>query len=213
MTENKDKSLVDASKSTVNITNPIANVSVPVEAAKVASTAFSTAAGLKVGLELAKSVPSVGAKAAVTLGTAAAAQAINITSTKIMASYSDTAKKFIPVNTSQFINEIGNNRNINDKFSEYPYNLIPDLNMYINIEIWFLVILTNVLLTAYLLDKKIDINKFITNDRFRELLTYLYNRYISIWSVSRNLIIIWCILMLFLCIFMSKLILFIVLSV
>jgi hypothetical protein len=85
--------------------------------------------------------------------------------------------------------------------------------MYINIEIWFLIILINVLLTAYLLEKKIDINKFITNDRMRKILNYMYNRYISVWSVSRNLIIIWCILMFILCIFMSKLILYIVLSV
>ena len=85
--------------------------------------------------------------------------------------------------------------------------------MYINIEIWFIIILINVLLTAYLLEKKIDINKFITNDRMRKILNYMYNRYISVWSVSRNLIIIWCILMFILCIFMSKLILYIVLSV
>jgi len=89
--------------------------------------------------------------------------------------------------------------------------------MYINIEIFFLIIIINILLTAYLLEKKIDINnfKFIKNDRLKKLLNYMYNRYISVWSFSRNrnIIIIWCILMLILCIFMSKLILFIVLSV
>jgi len=85
--------------------------------------------------------------------------------------------------------------------------------MYINIEIWFLIILINVLLTAYLLEKNIDINKYIKNDKLRKLLNYMYNRYISVWSVSKNLIIIWCILMLLICIFMIKLILFILLSV
>jgi hypothetical protein len=47
----------------------------------------------------------------------------------------------------------------------------------------------------------------------RKLLNYMYNRYISVWSVSRNLIVIWCISVLLLCIFMSKWILFILLSV
>ena len=84
--------------------------------------------------------------------------------------------------------------------------------MYINIEIWFLIILVNVLLTAYLLEKKIEINKFIKNERLRKLLNYMYNRYLSIWSVSKNLIVIWCILMLFLCILISKIILFVILS-
>jgi hypothetical protein len=209
---NNNNSIVDASNSVVNIQNPIAKVSIPVQAAQVASTAFSTAAGLKAGLELAKSVPSIGAKAALVIGTSIAAQAINITANKILKSSSNTKNSFIPVDVSQFVSKNVNNSINNEKYSEYPYNLIPDLNMYINIEIWFLIILINVLLTAYLLEKKIDINKFIKNDRLRKFLNYMYNRYISVWSVSRNLIIIWCILMLFLCIFMSKLILFILLS-
>jgi len=83
--------------------------------------------------------------------------------------------------------------------------------MYINIEIWFLIILINVLFTSYLLEKNIDINKYIKNDKLRKLLNYMYNRYISVWSVSKNLIIIWCILMLLICIFIYKLILFILL--
>jgi hypothetical protein len=211
MVDNDKNSVVDASNSVINVQNPIANVSVPVEAAKIVSTSFSTAAGMKAGLELAKSIPSIGGKAAVVIGTSLAAQAINITANKILntSSSSDTKNSFIP---SQFINEIINNSKMNEKYSEYPYNLIPDLNMYVNIEIWFLIILINVLLTAYLLEKKIEINKFIKNDRLIKLLNYMYKRYISVWSVSRNLIIIWCILMLFLCIFMSKLILFILLS-
>jgi hypothetical protein len=216
MAENNKNSIVDASHSVVNVQNPIANVSVPVEVAQAASTAFSTAAGMKIGLELAKNIPNIGAKAALVVGTSIAAQAINITANKILksssSSDSETKNSFIPIDMAHFINEnINNNKNY-DKYSEYPYSLIPDLNLYVNIEIWFLIILINVLVTAYLLEKKIDINLFIKNDRLRKLLNYMYNRYISVWSISKNLIIIWCILMLIICIFMSKLILFILLS-
>jgi len=213
--EDNNKSIVDASNSVINVQNPVTNVSIPVEAAQVVATSFSTAAGLKAGLELAKNVPNIGAKAALIVGTSIAAQAINITTNKILKSSSSSEIKtsFIPVEISQFINNNVNNIKNNEKYSEYPYNLIPDLNMYINIEIWFLIILINVLLTAYLLEKNIDINKYIKNDKLRKLLNYMYNRYISVWSVSKNLIIIWCILMLLICIFMIKLILFILLSV
>jgi hypothetical protein len=171
---------------------------------------------MKVGLELAKNAPSIGAKGAVIVGTTVAAQAINVTTNKIIksSSSSNTNNNFISDEMSKFINENVNPNNSNnyDKFSEYPYNLIPDLNMYLNIEIWFLIILINVLITAYLLEKKIDLSSYIKNDRLRKLLNYIYNRYISVWSVSRNFIIIWCIIMLILCIFIIKLILFIVLS-
>jgi hypothetical protein len=216
MTENNTNPVVDASNSVVNVKNPIANISVPLETAQVASTAFSTAAGMRAGLELAKNIPGIGTKAAVIVGTSIAAQAVNIVANKILKSSASLGikKDFMPLyfnSVSQFINV---NKNIdNEKYSEYPYNLIPDLDTFINIEIWFIIILINVLLTAYLLEKQIDINKFIKNERLRKLLNYMYNRYISVWSVSRNLIVIWCISILLLCIFMSKWILFILLSV
>lgn len=155
MVGNNTNPVVDASNSVINVKTPVANVIVPVETAQVASTAFSTALGMKAGLELAKSVPSIGGKAAVVVGTAIAAQALNITSNKIITSSSETKNSFIPVDMSNLFNEIVNNSKNNEKFSEYPYNLIPDLNMYINIEIWFLIILINVLLTAFLLEKKL----------------------------------------------------------
>jgi hypothetical protein len=213
MSESKNNPIIDASKSTINVNNPVANVSIPIEAVKIATTSISTAAGMKAGLELSKNVPGIGAKAAVVTGTAIVAQAINITANKILKSTSNTKNNFIPININHFINENVNDSKIDEKYSDYPFNLIPDLNMYINIEIWFLIILSNVLLTTYLLDKKIDINEFITNEKMRKLLNFMYNRYISVWSISKNLIIIWCILMLFVCIFMSKLILTILLSV
>lgn len=218
--ENKTNYVIDTSNSVIIVKNPIINV--PVEATptifvRVVIAALSTAAGLKSGIKLAKIIPSIGGIASMVLGTIIASQTINDTANKILNyslsySISETKNSFISVDYSQFINENVNISKNNEIYSEYPYNLIPDLNMYINIEIWFLIILINVLLTAYLLEKKIDINKFIKNDRFRKILNYMYNRYISIWSVSRNFIIIWCILMLLLCIFMSKLILFILLS-
>jgi hypothetical protein len=212
MAENNTNPVVDASKSVVNVLTPRLNFSVTIEAALTSSTAFSTAAGIKAGLDLAKSVSGIGAKTTMVVGTTLSVPFISLTANKFLNTSSEEIQQsFIPMKFSQFIN-LNNSKN-NDKFSEYPYNLIPDLDMYINIEIWFLIILINVLLTAYLLETKIDINKFIQNDRMRKILNYMYNRYISVWSVSRNFIIIWCILMFILCIFMSKLILYIVLSV
>lgn len=158
MAEDNNKPVVDASHSLVNSHTPVANVTVPVEAAKMTSTAFTTAAGMKAGLDLAKIVPGIGDKSVVFVGTTIVAQAINITVNKLniyspSSSASETKNSFISDDIYQFINGKSNNSKINDKFSEYPYNLIPDLNMYINIEIWFLIILINVLVTAYLLEK------------------------------------------------------------
>jgi hypothetical protein len=138
MNENNTNPVVDASNSVVNVKNPIANISVPLETAQVASTAFSTAAGMRAGLELAKNIPGIGTKAAVIVGTSIAAQAVNLVANKILKSSSSLGikKDFMPLyfnSVSQFINV---NKNIdNEKYSEYPYNLIPDLDTFINIEI------------------------------------------------------------------------------
>ena len=155
MAENKTKSIEDAINSLVNLQNTIANVTVSKESVQVTTTVFYTVAGMKAGLELAKNIPEIGVKSAVVLGISIAVQVINFTANKIISSSdNDNKKSFISVNMSQFFNENLNNSKINDKFSEYPYNLIPDLNIYINIEIWFIIILINVLITAYLMEKK-----------------------------------------------------------
>src|ERR1700727_414434 len=90
MAEDNNKSIVDASNSVINVQNPVTNVSIPVEAAQVVATSFVAAAGLKAGLELAKNVPNIGAKAALVVGTSIAAQAINITTNKILKSSSSS---------------------------------------------------------------------------------------------------------------------------
>jgi hypothetical protein len=221
MVEDKTKSVVEASPSVVNVQapvtniNPVTNFNISIETVRASSTAAATVAGVKLGLEFSKSVPTVGGKMATVIGSFIAVQAINLSVNKaVSSSTTDTVTKnnFIPYDTSQIFNDLLNNTPVNEKFSEYPYNLIPDLNMYISLEVSFLVILVNVLLTSYLLEKKIDINKYIKNDKLKKILNFMYNRYISVWSVSRNLIVIWCIFMLFVCIFVSKIILILVLS-
>jgi hypothetical protein len=83
VTENKTNPIVNASHSVINVENPVANVSIPFEVAQIASTAFSTAAGMRLGLVLANKIPGLGAKAVVLLGTTIAAQAVNILANKM----------------------------------------------------------------------------------------------------------------------------------
>lgn len=83
MALNQIKAIVDvveARNSVVNVQDPVANVSVSVEAARLAFTTFSSAASLKAGLDLAKSVPSI--RFAAVLGTIIAPQTLNVTAKK-----------------------------------------------------------------------------------------------------------------------------------
>lgn len=182
---------------------------------------------MKAGFDLANIVKVSELLLKLVIGTALAFKAIIITANKVIkAAPYFSEKPFLYANKS-FISSIPilftlqtppsddlSANKINDKFSEYPYNLIPDLDMYINIEIWFIVILINVLITAYIIEKfkgmpKLD---WIKNERMKKILNFMYKRYISTWSVSKNIIIIWCILMLLVCIAMSKFILFTVIN-
>lgn len=157
--EDKGNFVLDVSNSVVSVKTPLTSVNIPVQSAQVASTAFATAYGMRAGLVIAKTVPGLGSKAALGIVTVLAAQAINITANKVIkyasSSSSETNNSLIS-SLPHFINENENTSDyaeankINDKFSEFPYNLIPHLNKYR--KFFFIIILINVLLTAYLLE-------------------------------------------------------------
>ena len=105
-----------------------------------------------------------------------------------------------------------NGLDINERYSKFPLNLIPDLNVYIDVEIIFLIILCNVLFTSYLLEKNINFDKYIKNESINKWVKLLYNRYLRIWSTSKWVLIVWSLICLIICVLISKIILITLLS-
>jgi hypothetical protein len=85
-------------------------------------------------------------------------------------------------NSLEIINDL------TDKFTDFPLNLLPEINQLISAELIFLVIIFNVYSVEYI--TKIDYNKYIPDNRLGKIIKLFINRYIKIWSKSSKILLI-----------------------
>lgn len=207
---NSDKpSLVNATGSQININQPSTSITVPVESVKVVGTAITGAAGVSAGVRLAQQVPSIGGKAIAVVGTAALAQALNLTANTIMSNQNNNNNRNSFISNSFVSNTLSET---NAKYAEYPLNLIPQLDTYVNIEFIFIFILINALLGNYISKSNLHLDNYIKNKNILKFLNVILARYIKMWSISSKILIIWSLIALIICMSTSKLILIIALS-
>jgi hypothetical protein len=212
----------------VNINTPNINVSISQNSVQRLATTVTTAAGLKAGVRLAQSMPTVPGKAAALVGTTALAQVMNITATKINNSInSSKTQTGGNNNTGSTSNYLQNNNFLGgssdhkhyheiNKNQEFPMNLLPDLETYTSLELMFLFFILNSALSTYLVNKKINFSKYIpsriSNKKIGKFIEYALERYIKIWYSSNVFVFILSWICLLICILVSKLCLFYLLS-
>ena len=230
--------VIDASGGVVNINNPSpllpllaaleiskgeGSVSISESVARTIGTSIATAGGITAGVKLAQQMPSVGGKALAVAGSAVLSQVVNITANKYLDADSSSknnngsnlVSNLSNINVDKStINSIidSNGLDVNEKYSKFPLNLIPDLNVYIDVEIIFLIVLCNVLFTSYLIEKNINFDRYIKNESINKWVKLLYNRYVRIWSTSKWVLIVWSLICLIICVLISKIILITLLS-
>ena len=98
----------------------------------------------------------------------------------------------------------------NNLFSNYPFNLLPEMNLLIDANLIFLSIIFN----SFLVKKFINYNysQYLPNNKFGRLLTMLIDRYIKIWSHTSNFLIYYCWIMIFLSTLVLKLSFYVILN-
>jgi len=101
------------------------------------------------------------------------------------------------------------NRGINN-ISDYPLNLLFDINILLNGSLLFLYIILNIYLSRYILN--INYNKFIPNNNFGKIFNFIMNRYLKIWNKVSNFLLIFSYIMLFIAIFVAKIALYIIIN-
>jgi hypothetical protein len=167
---------------------------------------------IRAGMEVAKHVPSIGGKIAVTAATAGFVAATASFGAKIG---TNTAEQISNSTTSS----IKSSNNLLPNFEsyisipkldehllghvegldKYPLNLLVDM-FTINLSLLaFLFLILNVFIAIYLKNK--DVASYLSqklnfNNKLSNLIIFLYNRYINIWYESRMFILIfsWCML-------------------
>jgi hypothetical protein len=85
-------------------------------------------------------------------------------------------------------NNLSTTSGINDKFTDFPLNLLPEINQLATAELMFLFIILNIFIVKYI--TTFDYNKYLPNNKVGDILKKIINRYIRIWSKSVNLILI-----------------------
>lgn len=103
-----------------------------------------------------------------------------------------------------------NSDSINNNFSDFPFNLLPEVNKLVDVELLFLIIILNIHVVKLL--SKIDYNKYIPNNKIGNILTIIINRYITMWSKASSFILVISWIMLFICVIFLKISMFYILN-
>lgn len=108
-------------------------------------------------------------------------------------------------NANNYIGELLNNTDSNllaEKYTEYPLNMLTDMNTLVNLEILVLIILFNVLLGELL--TSVEFEKYLPKNRLGKLLLLLINRYKNIWTTSKKFLLVSCLIIEIICVFSLK---------
>lgn len=183
----------------VSINTPQMHLKIPTEGVNNLAAAASASGGAAIALRAAQHFPGtpttklavgLGAMATVQLSTAAMSKLFNSSTTK-------GGNNFI---SNIFSNTSVDPSGLNDKFPDFPLNLLPEVNGFINVQLLFLIIIFNMYLVKLLI--KIDYTKhltFLSNSKIGSFILKIINRYVTIWSQSSNYILGLCWAILFYC--------------
>lgn len=171
-----DRNISVGSGATVNINNPRINTSISEKSINTIAAAISSAGGAGIGFKVAQYVGGPPfAKIAAGLGTMIVIQGTTAIMTRILNNNTNSGNN-IRQNLVYF-SLTSENNNINS-LNDYPLNLLPDINLLLYGALLFIYIILNIYISKYLLS--LNYNKFIPNNNFGKILSFLINRYLKI---------------------------------
>lgn len=204
----KDPIVSIGKDATVNVNNPNINANISKQGINNIAAAISSAGGATVGFKVAQYIggpPIVNIMAGI--GTMAVIQG----TTAIMSRVLNNTGSSRGINVKQnLICLTSDNNNIVNNLNYYPLNLLFDINILLYGALLFLYIILNIYISKYILS--LNYNKFIPNNNFGKILSFLLNRYLKIWSKVGNFLLIFSYIMLFIAIFVSKIALYIIIN-
>ena len=101
-------------------------------------------------------------------------------------------------------------KDIQSILSEFPLNLLTDIDQLFSVELIFLSVLFNLYLGDLL--SKVNYTRFLPNNSFGGYIQKFLNRYINVWSKSQRLLLIISWICLVICVIFSKFFLYTILN-
>jgi hypothetical protein len=205
------KVLGEIKDGTVNLNTPSFKINMPIQGINNLAAAASSAGGASLAIKMAKQLPgSPAAKVAVGLGVMGTVQATTAIMSKVLNKNNSNNNNNLSNNFIDNIFTNSNSNDINNIYSDFPLNLLPEINNLVNLEILFLSILFNLYLVNIL--TKFNYNKYVPKNKLGKIFDYLISRYITIWSKSKMILFIISWICLFICVILSKICLYYILN-
>ena len=165
----------------------------------------------KVGMEVSKNVPSIGGKALI-IASVGALAAGSITFGTLVGE--NLAEKFIKDNKNKLFFNMINSNNIN--LNLFPYNLLFSMSTINLSSISFLIIISNILIVEYINRQNINLldylPNFIKSSKLYNIINFILNKYINIWSITKTPFLIISIISLFLGLLINQLGLYLIIN-
>ena len=209
---NTDLDINVAKGANINLNLPNSNItlSIPTNALDEIAAALSYTGGAAAGIKVAR---MVGGGPATKIGAGLATPvrgAIVQASTSYLAKTISNNSSSSPVpyggvsnsDKNNFISNslsesLSNNNHISPDFSQFPLNLIPELEVLSSGILFFIFFLLNIYTVRLIID--VDFSRYLPDNLFGRTLLKIINRYIAIWSKLSNfflilgwLVLIWC---------------------
>lgn len=142
------------------------------------AAAGSAAGGVALAIKAAQNIPGgPGIKAAAAFGTYAAVQGTTIGMSKVLNRFSNGGSVNKYINSLNMLSN-NDNSNITELYNSFPLNLLPDINLLVDAELIFLLIIFNTYVVRYL--TTIDYDKYIPQTKTGKFLKIIINRYTKI---------------------------------
>ena len=212
---NTDLDINVAKGANINLNLPNSNItlSIPTNALDEIAAALSYTGGAAAGIKVARMVgggpatkigaglatpPRTGRGAIVQASTSYLAKTISNNSSSSPVPYgggsNSDKNNFISNSLSE---SLSNNNHISPDFSQFPLNLIPELEVLSSGILFFIFFLLNIYTVRLIID--VDFSRYLPDNLFGRTLLKIINRYIAIWSKLSNfflilgwLVLIWC---------------------
>ena len=193
------------------INTPNLSVSIPTGALNNIAASLSATGGAAAAVKLALKIPGHPAARAITgAGVFLGVQATTHAMINLLNSYnnSNDSNNYIGSDISTLFEK----EKVLEQYSEYPLNLLPDINTFINVEILCIILLLYFYIFKLVIDYLNKKSFNFTNKRIEKIVLFIQNRYTTLWSKAQKIYNIILLILLIHCIIMSKICMYYILN-
>lgn len=203
--------ITNQAEGNINLNHQKLHVSIPATTSNNLIAAGSAAAGANVALKAMQAMPgSPGVKAVSGASAMIITQAVAYNMGKLYNS-NNPINHFTNLFDNFSLDGLGYTSHLNiDKYPDFPLNLLPGIDQIITGDLVLLFIILNIFIVNYI--TRLDYNKYLPENKLGNILKFIINRYITMYSKSSQFLLYFCWVFLFLSIISLKIFMYYIMN-